>query len=73
MQIQTTLRDREVTVKLWMQPAEPDVGILSAYVEDYKITDDETGEKLDWELDDDEQNRLAELAEDNASEPDFDY
>ena len=35
----TILGGLSVRVKAWVQPAEPDVGIFSAYVEDFQITD----------------------------------
>lgn len=35
----TILGGLQVRVKAWAQPAEPDVGIFSSYIEDFKITD----------------------------------
>lgn len=68
MKLHTVLRDREVEVTVDMAPAEPDVGIMSSYIDDYTVTDEETGEQLDWELTDNELNKLACEADEQAFE-----
>ncbi len=64
MTIYTTLRGRRVQADVTLSPSEPSVGIMSAYVEEYDLTDEETGDVLDWELDDDELAKLAGKVED---------
>lgn len=68
MRLHATVRDTEVIVELSMAPAEPDVGIMSSYVDDYSVTSEETGEPLSWELTDDELNALAEQADEHAAD-----
>ena len=68
MKLHTVLREREVEVTVDMAKAEPDVGIMSCYVDDYTVTDEETRERLDWELTDSELNELANQADEQAFE-----
>jgi len=70
--VSTTIRDREVHVKVSMASAEPDVGIMGPYIEDYEITDDETGEVLDWELTHGELEQLADDAAEQAADDEAD-
>ena len=58
-EITLELRELVVTVRCWIQPAEPDVGIMSAYLDDYEVisiadtplvltlTEDEENEVMD--------------------------
>lgn len=60
----TELRGRKVQIQAQMAGAEPDVGIMSAYTEGIEITDEETGEALDWDLTDEELMKIDQMAAD---------
>lgn len=66
MKLHTVLRDREVQVTVDMARAEPDVGIMSAYIDDYTVTDEETRQPLNWELTNSELNKLANEADERV-------
>lgn len=70
--VNITLRDQDVYVRCEIQPAEPDVGIMEAYLDDYEVTD-EAGNHLAWELTEDEENAIFEQLEDEDRERRMDY
>lgn len=53
------LRGRMVEVEYTPVAAEPDVGIMSDGFDDEALTDEETGEKLAWELETHELQAIA--------------
>lgn len=57
--ISMTLRETEVNVDVAILPPEPEVGIMGPWFEDEVITD-MSGNRLDWELDEEEIESIGE-------------
>lgn len=62
-----TLRGQEIKVEGSMGRAEPDVGIMSSYLDDFEIYNLD-GQELDWDLTDEEVDTINDAA--NAAEDD---
>mgnify|MGYP003394052462 CR=1 FL=1 len=65
------LREQVVDCSVSIDPPDPEVGVTGWQIYDYQLLD-QTGKRLDWELDEDEMDRLYE-AMPNPEEDDSDY
>lgn len=61
------LRGEAVDVECEMNPAEPDVGIMAPYLDCYEVVG-----HPDWELNEDEEQRIFAALEGHDSGPDYD-
>lgn len=71
LEFDVTLREQEVTCYLTVNAPEPDVGIMGWQIDEVTLRDS-TGNLLDWELTDEELDKLYdEMPDPEDNTPDF--